>query len=241
MAGDLFGVAEVLRREPRLRRLATDPSIDAEAKADLMRSIFAEQLDPASTDLIAFAVGRRWAGTRDLADALEHLGVVAVVRQAEQSGEGDALEDELFAFGQLVGNHPDLRDALSTPARSAQDKRTLLDDLLGDKVTPATMRLAQQSITGSHRTVVLAVEEYQRIAAEHRDRVVALVLVARDLAEDDAERLERALADQYGRPVHLNVMVDPDVLGGIRVEIGAEVIDGTVASRLDEARRRLAG
>ena len=49
------------------------------------------------------------------------------------------------------------------------------------------------------------------------------------------------LARQYDRPVHLNVVVDPEVIGGIRVEIGDDVIDGTVSSRLDEARRRLAG
>jgi F-type H+-transporting ATPase subunit delta len=49
------------------------------------------------------------------------------------------------------------------------------------------------------------------------------------------------LARQYDRPVHLNVVVDPDVIGGIRVEIGDDVIDGTVVSRLDDARRRLAG
>ena len=66
--------------------------------------------------------------------------------------------------------------------------------------------------------------------------------VARDAGDaEDAQRLQDALARQYGRPVHLNVVVDPEVIGGIRVEIGDDVIDGTVASRLDDARRRLAG
>jgi F-type H+-transporting ATPase subunit delta len=41
--------------------------------------------------------------------------------------------------------------------------------------------------------------------------------------------------------VHLNVVVDPEVIGGIRVEIGDDVIDGTVSSRLDDAGRKLAG
>jgi F-type H+-transporting ATPase subunit delta len=49
------------------------------------------------------------------------------------------------------------------------------------------------------------------------------------------------LGRQYHTTVHLNVVVDPDVLGGVRVEIGDEVIDGTIASRLDDARRSLAG
>src|SRR5512141_1349260 len=92
---DLFGVAAILRREPGLRRVATDLSVSAEAKSDLLRGIFAEQLDPASLDLVALAAGRRWAASRDLGFALEHLGVVAVVRGAEQKGKADELENEL--------------------------------------------------------------------------------------------------------------------------------------------------
>jgi F-type H+-transporting ATPase subunit delta len=65
--------------------------------------------------------------------------------------------------------------------------------------------------------------------------------VARELSDADRQRLQGALARQYDRPVHLNVVVDPEVVGGVKVEIGDDVIDGTVASRLDDARRRLAG
>jgi F-type H+-transporting ATPase subunit delta len=57
----------------------------------------------------------------------------------------------------------------------------------------------------------------------------------------ELRRLGDSLAQQYGRPVHLNVVVSPEVIGGVRVEIGDDVIDGTVSSRLDEARRKLVG
>ena len=238
---DLFGVAAVLRREPGLRRVATDVSVLPEAKGELLRGIFADQIDPASADLVAQAAGRRWAATRDLADALEHLGVVAVVRGAEQTGKADDLENELFAFERMVSGSPELRDALSDPARSTADKRRLLKDLLDGKATFATVRLAEQAVAGTHRTVVVALESYQKVAAEHRNRLVATVRVARDLAEHDAQRLQDALARQYSRPVHLNVVVDPDVIGGMRVAIGDDVIDGTVSSRLDDARRKIAG
>jgi F-type H+-transporting ATPase subunit delta len=167
--------------------------------------------------------------------------VVAVVRSAEQSGQADALEDQLFGFERLVTENPELRDALSDPARSVEDKRTLLRGLLEGKATPATLLLAEQAVAGSHRTVAVALEEYQKVAAAHRNRLVATVRVARELGEQDAQRLAGVLARQYDRPVHLNVVVDPEVVGGIRVEIGDDVIDGTVASRLDDARRRLAG
>ena len=238
---DLFGVAEVLRREPGLRRVATDVSVPAEAKADLLRGIFGDQIDPASADLVAAAAARRWASSRDLERALEHLGVVAVVLGAEQKGKADDLESELFAFERLVSGSPELRDALSDPARSNDDKRRLLKDLLDGKATSATVRLAEQAVVGTHRTVTVALESYQKIAAEHRKRLVATVRVARELGSEDAQRLQNTLARQYDRPVHLNVVVDPDVIGGVRVAIGDDVIDGTVASRLDDARRQLAG
>jgi F-type H+-transporting ATPase subunit delta len=178
---------------------------------------------------------------RDLGDTLEHLAVVAVVRGAESDGEADAVEDQLFVVERLVADNPELRDGLSDPARSVEDKQQLLRGLLEGKVVRGTLQLVEQAVTGTYRTVGLAIEAYQAIAAAERDRVVALVRSARPLSETESERLKAALARQYSRQVDLNVLVDPGVLGGIRVEIGDDVIDGTVASRLDAARRQLAG
>ena len=161
--------------------------------------------------------------------------------RAVRRGEAGRLEDELFAFGQVLQDNPQLRDALSDPARSREDKSRLLGDLLGDKVLPATVALVQQSLSGSYRTVGVALADYQKVASEVRGQGVATVRVARPLSDADRQRLADALSRSYGREIHINVVVDPDVLGGIRVEIGDDVIDGTVSSRLDEARRRLAG
>jgi F-type H+-transporting ATPase subunit delta len=240
-ANDLFGVADVLRREPALRRTLTDASIPAGPKAELVRQVFGSALAQPSLDLVASAVGLRWTAPRDLADALEHVGVVSVVLGAEEQDQADALEDELFGFGRLVADNAELRDALSDPARSVEDKQALVRELLEGRATPATVKLAQQAVKGTHRTVPLALEAYQKIAADHRRRLVATVRVAQPLSEGDSRRLADALQRQYGRPVHLNVMIDPDVIGGMLVEIGDDVIDGTVSSRLDDARRKLAG
>ena len=222
---DLFGVADLLRAEPALRRVATDASIAGDAKAGLIRQVLSGKVSDLALAVVTIAVAQRWTSSRDLADALERLGVVSVA----QSSGGDAgrLEDELFAFGQLVQDNPELRDALS--------------DLLGDKVLPATVALVQQSLSGSYRTVGVALADYQKVAAEVRGQGVATVRVARPLSDADLQRLTDALSRNYGRQIHLNVVVDPEVIGGIRVETGDDVIDGTVSSRLDEARRRLAG
>ena len=87
---------------------------------------------------------------------------------------------------------------------------------------------------------LLSVGENVRLAADYRNKLVAHVRVALPLEPKQRERLTAALSELYGKRVHLNVDVDPSVLGGIRVEIGDEVLDGTVARRLDDVRRQLA-
>lgn len=241
MADDLFGVAGLLGREPGLRRVLTDLSIVPEAKSDLVRSMLAGKLEPASLDLVAQAAGYRWAATRHLADALEQLGVIAVVKGAEQAGEAEDFQDQLFGIGRLVAQTPELRDALADPARTREDKRALMHDVLGGKVTSGVLRLVDQALAGTFRTFGLAIEAFQKITADNRNRLVATVRSARALADDDRQRLKAALNAQYDKPVYLNVVVDPGLLGGLRIEIGDDVIDGTVVARLDDAGRRLAG
>lgn len=239
---DLFGVAGVLRSEPALRRLATDVSTDSAAKSGLVRSIFEGKIDGVALDLVADAVSRRWTATRDLADALEQLGVVVVVRSAgSSSAEGSRLSDELFVIGRTINENPDLRTALGDPARSGDDKRALLRALFEGKVLPEALVLAEQALSGAYRTVGLAIADYQKIAASVHDESVARVRVAQELSTDDRDRLQRALSRQYGRAVHLDVLIDSSLLGGMRIEIGDDVIDGTVATRIDDARRKLAG
>ena len=236
---ELFAVTAVLRREAAVRRIATDASIDGDAKAGLMGNVFGNALGAESLDLVKDAVKRRWTSTRDLADVIEYLGVLATVRSAGDSG--GRVSDELFEVRQTVDGHADLRSALSDPARSTDDKRDLLHQLFDGKVQPATLLLVGQAVSGSHGSIDRGLEEFQHIAAEAKNEKIATVHTARELADSELDRLAEALSQQYAASVHLQVVVDPDVLGGLRVEIGDDVIDGTVASKLDNAQRKLAG
>ena len=240
LADDLFRAAALLRSEPALRRAVTDVSTPAEAKASLVHALLDGKLGQPAVDLLAQAVGMRWVAARDLADTVEHLGVVAAVRSAGRR-ESVRLADELFVVAQVVEENADLRIALSDPVRSGEDKRQLLRRLLAERALPATVTLVEQALAGSFRSFHAAITEYQKVAAATQGEGVALVRVARELTEAERSRLEQALSTQYARPVHLNIEVDPSLLGGMRVEIGDDVIDGTVVSRLDDARRRLAG
>ena len=82
---------------------------------------------------------------------------------------------------------------------------------------------------------------YGSVAAERRKRLVAAVTSASVLTEAQETRLGALLERAYGRAVQLNVTVDPTVIGGLRIQVGADVVDSTVLSRLADARRRLAG
>ncbi|GAB3090211.1 F0F1 ATP synthase subunit delta [Nocardioides zeae] len=239
VGSDLFAVAGILRGEPALRRVVTDVSVPAEAKRGLLRQILGGKASEAAVSLVDAAVGHRWTVSRDLADAIERLGEIAVVRSAGDAGP--RLENELFEFGQVVKGEPSLRDALSDPARSVADKARLVDSLLAGKALPATVALVHQALAGTYRTVAVALATYEHVAADVNGERVATVTVAKPLADGDRARLVDVLSRQYGRPVHLNVVVDRSVVGGVLVEIGDDVIDGTVAGRLDTARRRLAG
>ena len=237
----LLSVSALLLREPSLRRALTDPAASTAAKEHLARGILGGKVSDATVDVVATASRARWSSTSDLVTALERLGALALAISAEQDGRLAELEDDLFRFSRIVVSNPQLRDAVSNKQVPAAHRQKLVGDLLEGKATAAAVRLAVQAVTSGHRSFEAALEEFQKIAADRQRRLVALVRVASNLTSEERTRLADALSRQYGRDIHLNVVVDPEVLGGIRVEIGDEVIDGTVAGRLDDARRRMAG
>lgn len=236
---DLFAVAQSLRAEGAVRRFLTDQSAAVEARKGLAAELYSGKVSADALGVIADAVARRWTRARDIADALEQLSVVAAVRSL--GDDAGRLVDELFTVRRTVNQNADLRNALGDPARSAEDKAGLLDGIFGGKALPATVELTKQALGGSHRTVSAALEAYEDIAADVQGERIATVHSARPLTPAEETRLVAALSRQYDRSVHLNVVVDPAVIGGLRVAIGDDVIDGTIASRLDDARRKIAG
>jgi F-type H+-transporting ATPase subunit delta len=239
---ELFSVLGVLVREPRLRRSLSDPARSGDDKAALLRSLFGAQLAPGSLDVLEAVSRGRWSSSSDLIDGVERLAVEAVVAGAERDGRLDDVEDELFRFVRIVDATPPLRQALSDRAAPAQSKAALVNQLIGDRVAPATGRLVRQAALAPRgRTLERVLSEYGEVAAARRSRLVAHVRTAIPLREEERRRLGAALRRIYGHDVHLDVDVDPDVVGGMEVTVAGERVDGTMASRLDEARRQLAG
>jgi F-type H+-transporting ATPase subunit delta len=239
---ELFAVARLLDSEPGLRRTLTDPAREPEARAGLIRSLLEGKVSAETLDLLTGLASARWSAPRDLADAAEELAVRSLVIAAEQAGKLDDLEDDLFRFGRVVAAQPRLRAALADPYLPEERKRELLAALLDGKVTPVAERLiAEATIRPRGRSLEASLDAYARLAAERRQRLVAEVRVASVLTKRQQDRLAQALADLYGHEVHLNIVLDPQVMGGMSVKVGEEFIDATVASRLAALRRRLAG
>jgi F-type H+-transporting ATPase subunit delta len=242
LAGELFAAVGLLDEQPALRRALTDPAASAERKAGLLRSLFQGKLSDLAVDVLVDLTGARWAAPRDLADAGEELAVQGAVVGADRDGQLDDLEDELFRFGRLVAANADLRGALVDPTAPAAGKAELIRRLLADRVTPATLLLVEQIVTRPRgRSIESALDHYAQLAAYLRRRLIAYVRVAVALTGAERDRLAAVLRHLYGRDMHLNVEVDPDVIGGMTIQIGHEVIDGTVITRLEQARSRLAG
>lgn len=239
LGSDLFSLALVLDARHSLRRALTEPAVPAAAKARLLHSLFDGKVADDALSVAEAGVGLRWSATRDVCDALEEASVTALVARADDEGRLDDLEDHLFRFARIAEGNPGLREAFGDTGAPLEGKRRLVRDLVGDKVDATTATLLGQAVAGRHRSLTGTLALYQRVAAGRRDSMIATVWVAAPLSEEHRERLTRALSAQHERQIHLNVVVDPDVLGGVRVAVGDEVLDSSVEARLQQAQRRL--
>jgi len=241
LGNELFTVAGLFASQPALRRALADPSRPPEARSGIATSLLTGRVSEAAVGLVGGAAAARWSAPGDLTDAVEQLAAGAIIASADADGRLDELEDELFRFGRVVASQPELRIALTNPFVPADSKRELLTQLLAGKVTSEALRLiTEAAVSPLGRSLDVSLEHYAQLVARRREVVVAEVRVAVALTEQQRRRLAAMLATAYGHQVLLNVVLDPRVTGGMTVRVGDELIDGSVATRLAEARRKLA-
>lgn len=242
LADELFAVARVLDSQLTLRRAMADPAGKAEDRAALVQRLFGSRLSATALDLVQTIARQRWSRPIDLVDAAVTVATEASLEAADVRGELDSVEDELFRFGRIVAGDRELARILSDRKAPVEGRTALLDRLLSGRVSPVTEQLLRNILTGAHvGTAENAIERLSEVASRRRGQSVARVTSAVALSSAQEQRLADVLGRLYGRTVGLQVTVDPDVLGGLIVRVGDEVIDGSILHRLEAARRRLAG
>lgn len=240
LSDELFAVANLLDQEISLRRALTDAAATPESREELARRLLAGQLGARALPVVVEAVRSRWSGPQDLTSGLERLARVALLVQAERAGRLDAVEDELFRLGRIIGGQPELEQLLSDATAESAGKLSVVDQLVEGKVEPVTKALVRQLVTHPRgQRVSAGLETLAELSAKRRERSVAHVRSATPLTEQQQQRLASTLQRIYSRPIAVHLEVDPDVGGGLVIRVGDEVIDGSTEGRLQALRRDL--
>lgn len=236
---ELFQVVDVLEDNRSLRVAVADTSAPVEARQDLVRGVFGWKIDQTTLDLLLAAVSQDWSNPRELREGLITLGREALLRSADEQGQLQTVEDELFRLGRIVAGDAEFEQALADRTADISARRALLAQVLYGKVTAVTEALASQAVA---RPSAMPADDFQAIsrqAAELRGRTVAVVSSAEALTEQQKADLGSRLTSIYGGEIAIHNELDPALLGGVVVRVGDEIIDGSVAGRLDALRRSL--
>ncbi|BDH56372.1 F0F1 ATP synthase subunit B/delta [Tsukamurella sp. PLM1] len=239
-ADDLADVVNVLNEQPVLRKHLAESSDSPEGKRRLASNLFGGKISDGAVVFVQDAAASKWSAPADFASAIERQARVAVLLGAERAGQLDATEDELFRAGRILEAEPQLTAMLSDTRVPTAQRIGLLDKVFGGKVNEFTAALLRQTVrllrTGRVDASVASIAE---LAAARRGESVAIVESAVALNAPQQTRTADLLARIYQRRIAVQTEVVPELLGGLRITVGNEVIEGDIASRLDKAAEQL--
>jgi F-type H+-transporting ATPase subunit delta len=163
----------------------------------------------------------------------------AVFELAEQEGRVDEWGHRLVAIRELLSD-PGVGAVLTNPTIPNDQRMALVSDA-PHVLEPESTNLAKLLIESNHVHDVAGIEEeFQRLADEAAGRVRATVTTAVELTSEDRDRVEDELSKRLGKEIRMRVVVDPRILGGLKLQYGDRLVDASVSTRLQQLRRRLA-
>jgi ATP synthase F0 subunit b/ATP synthase F1 delta subunit len=240
LADDLASVAKLLRREAALARHLADPSVDSAAKVQLAERLLSGKLSDAALAVLRTAVSQRWSSASDLIHGIQHVARLALLVRAEREDQIDDVEDQLFRFSRMLDSEPQLITLLSDYTTPVDGRVGLVTTVLHGRANKNSADLLRQTIELLHgERADAAVRELANLAVSRRGEVVAHVGTAAELSDAQHDRLTELLSRVYGHPVSLQLEVNPELLGGVTIAVGDEVIDGSLASKLAAAETHL--
>lgn len=237
---ELLLASDTLIANKSLLVALVDNGITSEAKIGIVKEVFAGKVSQGALSILELAVTSRWLSGEDLLIAIQNSAARCAFAAAENEGTLDRIEEEVFAFERIVASSGDLELLLSNPNAQTEARSELIRDLVADKFHQVSLLLVTRAATSQQISLLAGLTNLQELAADRRNQVLAEVKSAIALDQNQEKRLITALERIYNQKIRLQKVVDPKVVGGISVQIGDELIDGTVASRLAQLARQLA-
>jgi len=249
LATELFGILGTVDSSAGLRRALTDPSRSGDEKSALVKQLFGGKVSADAVEIAGGLASSRWASARDIGDALETLAASVVIAVAENKSAVSAsgltgleeLENDLFSFNRTVASNHEVQRALSEPQASPAAKIALALKLVPGASEEAKVLIGQAVSQPRGIKATKLVGRFAELAAKRQQRWIASVSITRPLTATQTDRLQAALNGLYGRELKINMTVVPALIGGIRIQVGDEVVDASVLARLGQLHRQLAG
>ena len=241
IGNELFTITKVLDDSIQLERALTDPSRPVADKVAVLKELLGDNAHPITMEIMTDLVSRRWSRARDIANAVEDFGVDAMMYYADATDATLQVSIELSELHSALLNLPVVRAKLYDYQATSEARVKLFREVFSGKtLNKVTMRLAEHATCNLRRrryleTIQWLINKFSR----HMGESMVTVTTATPLKKEQIKRLVEVYSAKVGRQVHINSVVDPTVLGGMRIQVGDEVTDNTVVAQLQNLHRRV--
>ena len=239
IGNELFTITNVLDHNIQLERALTDPSRPVEDKVAVVKTLIGDQAHPLVMEIMSDLVSRRWSRVSDIANAVEDFGVDGMMYYADYTNTTLQVSIELAELHSALLNLPVVRAKLYDATVSSEARVKLLYSLIGDAdFTKVTKRLAEHATCNlRNRRYLQTIQWLINKFSRHMGESMVTVTTATPLSKEQVEKLIAIYSAKTGHPVHINSVVDPTVMGGMRIQVGDEVTDNTVVAQLQHLQR----
>ena len=241
IGNELFTITKVLDDSIQLERALTDPSRPVADKVAVLKELLGDNAHPMTMEIMTDLVSRRWSRARDIANAVEDFGVDAMMYYADATDATLQVSIELSELHSALLNLPVVRAKLYDYQATSEARVKLFREVFSGKtLNKVTMRLAEHATCNLRRrryleTIQWLINKFSR----HMGESMVTVTTATPLKKEQIKRLIEVYSTKVGRQVHINSVVDPTVLGGMRIQVGDEVTDNTVVAQLQNLHRKV--
>lgn len=241
IGNELFTITKVLDDSIQLERALTDPSRPVADKVAVLKELLGDNAHPMTMEIMTDLVSRRWSRARDIANAVEDFGVDAMMYYADATDATLQVSIELSELHSALLNLPVVRAKLYDYQATSEARVKLFREVFSGKtLNKVTMRLAEHATCNLRRrryleTIQWLINKFSR----HMGESMVTVTTAAPLKKEQIKRLVEVYSAKVGRQVHINSVVDPTVLGGMRIQVGDEVTDNTVVAQLQNLHRKV--